>query len=482
MTIIYITAEVSPFSKVGGLADVSDALPAELARLGEQLIVITPLYSIIDCQKYGVYPTGIQNQVMVGNTSYVYHIYESHHNDNPNHRIWFIENDYFFNRKGIYTDESGSGFEDNNERFFFFQFVIIDLLKRNIVHPQLIHCHDHHTAMIPMLIKNMDYPASVLFTIHNFDYRGHFSSNEISLLPSTIAKKVRKYDPSIRSSTTIGLEYSDWINTVSPTYAKELLTHRDLSHELYDMMNSVHQKFNGIVNGMDDVYWNPFSDPHLTDHYSLEDLSGKAKNKLILQEKCGLTLDPKIPLIGSIGRLVESKGYSLILSSLEVLVKQGAQFVFLGSGSPEIAMKLGQFSKKYPHQISYTGEFNEKLAHLIEAGSDIFMMPSQFEPCGLNQIYSLKYGTIPVVHKTGGLADTVVDWDGKYGTGFVFDSYSSKAFQDSMNRALDLYLQKDIWYKIQMNAMSRDFSWHKSAKAYQKLYHKLSGASYNVRS
>ncbi|NQU67108.1 MAG: glycogen synthase [Candidatus Marinimicrobia bacterium] len=473
MNILYVSAEVSPFSKAGGLADVSGALPTELAAKDEQMCVITPLYSIVDRQQFGIYPTGMRNQIMMGNTRFQYHIYESHREDNSNHRIYFIENTQFFDRSGIYTHANGEGYEDNTWRFLFFQLCIIDLLKRGVFHPQLIHCHDHHTALIPLMIRAMEYPASVLFTIHNFDYRGHFSEGDLSLLPRDIAKKVRQFDHTEWSAMAMGLEFADAVNTVSPTYAEELLTQPGLSYELHEKLNSIQDKFSGILNGADEVYWNPLTDPHLSHHYSVKDLSGKKQNKSELQQYCGFTDNPEIPLVGSIGRLVESKGYPLILSSLEALIDRGVQFVFLGSGSQDIAQGLKRFSEKYPKQVSYHGEFNESLAHLIEAGSDMFMMPSKFEPCGLNQIYSLKYGTIPIVHHTGGLADTVIDWDGKFGTGFVFNTYSAIDFLHAMIRALDTFSDKDTWYKIQMNAMTRDFSWRASAKAYQQLYHQL---------
>jgi len=476
MTVLYITAEVSPFSKAGGLADVSGALPAELARFGEHMIVITPLYSLIDCQQYGIYPTGIQGEVLMGNTPRTYHIYESHYRKNSDHRIYFIENDHYFRRSGIYTHPNGKGFEDNTERYFFFQLSIIDMLKRGVFHPQLIHCHDHHSALIPMMIHEMGYPAPILYTIHNFDYRGYFSDSERSLLPEGISDIIGQMESTGHSTTSLALTYSDWVNTVSPTYAGELLARADLSDELHGKLNSIRQKFSGILNGADDTYWNPMTDPHLTHHYSIDDLSGKIKNKLKLQRACELPVGAAAPVAGSIGRLVESKGYSLILASLEDLIREGMQFVFLGSGNETIAGELTRLSQQYPAALSFHQAIDEKLAHLIEAGSDMFIMPSEFEPCGLNQIYSMKYGTIPVVHRTGGLADTVTDWDGSFGTGFVFEPYSTGAFLGTMRRALEVFTDPDTWYKIQMNAMSRDFSWKASASVYQKLYHQLAGA------
>ncbi len=476
MQILFVTAEVSPYSKAGGLADVSEALPSELSGLGEHLIVITPLYSLIDREKYKLILAGIPGEINMGGEHQSYRLFEARDGRQTRHQIFFIENETFFNRPGIYTAPDGSGFEDNTERYFFFQLCVIDLLKRAVFHPDMIHCQDHHSGLIPLIIRSLENPVPVLFTIHNFDYRGHFTENDLQWLPGSVVKQIRETRKSYFSSMAQALIHADRINTVSRTYAAELLSRPDLSFELYGLLKRARQKFSGILNGADTRYWNPLTDPHLSTHYSTEDLSGKQDNKKELQRRCGFPVDERTVLFGSIGRLVESKGYPLILACLEKLIRRGVQVIFLGSGDKTIAGELKRFAREYPRQISFNGEFNEKLAHLIEAGSDIFMMPSKFEPCGLNQIYSLKYGTVPVVHRTGGLADTVEDWDGATkGTGFVFEPYTADAFYSAIDRALSAYADQRIWQKIQLNGMVKDFSWQHSAQLYRKLYQKLIG-------
>jgi len=260
------------------------------------------------------------------------------------------------------------------------------------------------------------------------------------------------------------------VTTVSPGYALELIEGVNIDKESHARIMAARDKFTGIVNGIDTNYWSPEIDPLIPHHFSSSAFSGKEQNKLALLSKTGLDPDPQAPLFGSISRLVENKGFPLIVELLDDFVELGAKFIFLGSGNPDIANQLRKASEKHPHHIAFDDRFNEPLAHLIEAGSDMFLMPSRFEPCGLNQLYSLRYGTIPVVNKTGGLGDTVEDWAPHSGTGFVFSPYDIHELRKAMLRAIEVYHLKAEWYDLMQRAMLKDYSWEQSAKQYFMLY------------
>ena len=466
--ILFVSAEVAPYSKAGGLADVAGGLPPALKAYKYNATNLSPLYGSINCQKFKLKETTISGTVYLGKDAYLYKIWS---NDDESH--WFVHNDEFFGRNGIYTDARGEGFPDNNLRFFFFQKVAVDLIKRAHINPKVVHCNDHHTALIPLMLKAVNENAATLLTVHNFQYQGWFSSDEFGLLTQDEQNLINPVATQHYNAMELGLHYAHHVNTVSPNYAKEILEIPDWSFGLFDKIQSIKDKFSGILNGVDYSYWNPQYDSHIEHRFDVENTFGKKLNKAALQVHCSWPVAPDTAVIGNISRLVDAKGYPLIIDILPDLMELDVQFVFLGTGMEAIQNKLREFTNAYPKKIAYFNGYDEPFAHLIEAGADLFLMPSAFEPCGLNQIYSLKYGTLPIVHETGGLADTVENWDGETGTGFSFNQHNSQALLETIVRAIQTYQDKKSREKLIQNAMKKDFSWSFAAKKYAALYKSL---------
>ena len=466
MDILFVSAEVAPFSKAGGLADVVGALPKEIYIKGQKVAIITPFYSVIDKKKYDIKYSGINGNIQLGDNYFEYNLYQF--TDDSGVDIFFVKNDHFFNRIGIYTDGTGEGYTDNFQRFLFLQYIVIDLINRGLFSTKLIHCNDHHTALIPWMFENRKIGIPTVLTIHNAEYQGWFSFNEAKLLLS-IDFQNRDKRRKIFNSLSIGIKYCDALNTVSPNYAKELLKKDKLSFGLKKLLQAHQDKFSGIINGADYSVWDPESDTFLSDNFSSKAIAGKNKNKRLLLQKCNWKYSTQ-PVIGMVSRLVTTKGFYLILKSIDEILSTGAKLVILGTGNAKISLALKKVAKQYSDQISFHNYFDEKMAHLIEAGSDMFLMPSRYEPCGLNQIYSLRYGTIPLVFNTGGLADTVTDWDGKNGDGFVFYHYTTKELIKIIEKSVKNYQDKKTWKKIINNAMGKDYSWANSAEKYLNLY------------
>lgn len=489
MRIAFASSEAFPFAKTGGLGDVVGALPKALLNLGCEVKVFVPKYAVIDHSKYdlsydyaiGEMPIRVNGNVHI-TTAYVSRLPKS------DVEIYFIDCPHYFNRPDIYTSDA-----DEDERFILFSKAVIEGLQRLQWKPDVIHCNDWQTGLIPLYIKdnyNWDSQffgktASVM-TIHNVAYQGRFPKE--TLHKAEIRKDLFYQNGPVEvwgqvSFLKTGLMYADVINTVSKTYAREITT-SDYGAGLEGVLRHRINDFYGIVNGVDYEVWNPDTDKHLPFHYSAGDLSGKLQNKRFLHETAHLKFDPHKPLIGIVSRLVYLKGFDLIADSISDLMKFDANWVILGSGEDRYENLFRSLAYVFPGKVySYIG-FNNELSHLIEAAADIFLMPSHFEPCGLNQIYSLKYGTVPIVRKTGGLADTVSDWDeasyhGKdTGTGFSFVDYTPQALVSSINRALECYKFPDTWNKIVQNGMHKNFSWEESGKQYIELYKK---AMYNQR-
>jgi len=463
--ILYISAEVAPFSKAGGLADVVGALPKEISKKGQKVAVITPFYSVIDERKYAIKFSGIKGNIQIGNDEFQYELFQFNQNGVD---IFFVKNDHFYNRTGIYTDDTGEGYTDNFKRFLFLQYVVMDLVERGLFSVNLIHCNDHHTALIPWMLKNRNINIPSLLTIHNAEYQGLFSIHEAQFLrPNDFNNRDKRRK--CFNSLAIGIEYSNAVNTVSANYANELLKKEKLSFGLRKLLIAQQNKFSGIINGADYSIWDPQTDTLLKEHFSIKSISGKNKNKHTLFKKCNWKYSTQ-PVIGMISRLVTTKGFNLLLNAIDDLMKTDAKLVILGTGNVKIVRALRKAEKKYPNQISFHNYFDEKMAHLIEAGSDMFLMPSRYEPCGLNQIYSLRYGTIPIVFNTGGLADTVTDYSKSDGNGFVFNRFTTKELIKTVQKAVKIYQDKKLWRKLITNAMEKDFSWSNSAKKYLNLY------------
>ncbi len=482
MKIAFVSSEVFPFSKTGGLADVAGALPKALEKLGHEVKVFTPKYNIIDENKFGLkYNWAIGGMPIRING----HIRDVHVHQcmllDSNVEVNFIDCPHYFSRGKIYSDSF-----DEDERFILFMKGVIESLQRMQWSPDIIHCNDWQTGLIPLFIKDnyswdkmFDHTATV-YTIHNIGYQGRFS--KVALLNAEIKGNLFYPDGPVEYEDNVsfmkaGIVFTDVINTVSKTYAYEILTD-EYGSGMQDTLKSRKEDLYGIVNGVDYETWNPDSDKFLPFRYSNKYLGGKLKNKIFLLEHMGLEFKEDVPLIAMISRMAIQKGFDIFEQATDSLMKLNAQWVVLGSGEEKFENHFRLLAEKYPDKVSIYLGFNNELSHLIEAGADLFLMPSHYEPCGLNQIYSLKYGTVPIVRKTGGLADTVMDWDEMSyygydtGTGFSFNDYTGYALAVTVERAIKYFNQKEVWTKIQKNGMKQDFSWEHSAKEYVSLYEK----------
>ncbi|MEG8946699.1 glycogen synthase [Rosettibacter firmus] len=488
MKIAFVSSEVYPYAKTGGLADVSGSLPLELSKLGHDVKVFMPKYNTFGEVEHGLsYRWDIgEIPVRVAGKVHSVHVHTANlPNSIPdlksNVEVYFVDCPYYFHRYRIYTNDY-----DEDERFILFSKSVIEILQRLQWAPDVIHCNDWQTGLIPVLLREnygwdkLFEKTATLFTIHNIAYQGRFSKEAFH-------KAEIRYEHFLHGGIgeyfgdvnflKMAIFTADILNTVSETYAKELLT-PEYGEGMHEYLQMRKDDFYGILNGVDYNIWNPEIDKFIPYHYSINDLSGKLKNKKYLLEHINLPFNEHIPVIGIISRLIPQKGFDIISFVINELMELDAQWIILGSGEHRYEELFYHLAHKYQTKVhSYIG-YNNELAHLIEAGADIFLMPSKYEPCGLNQIYSLKYGTVPIVRKTGGLADTVLDWNEylamgqEIGTGYSFQDYSGHALLDTVKRALHDFHLKDIWKKIQLNGMSKDYSWKKSAEKYIQLYQK----------
>ena len=482
MNIAIAATEAEPFAKAGGLADVVGSLPKALNQLGCEVKVFIPKYSAIDEARYDLhyeYTIG-EMPIRVGGVTWPVHVQRSTLPGSPV-EIYFIDCPHFFHRKSLYTNDP-----DEDERFILFDKAVIETLQRLQWAPDVLHCNDWQTGLIPVLLKDnykwdmLFSETATLFSIHNIGYQGVFSR---SVLQSAELSEDLFYPGGpleLNGSVSFlkaGILFSEIISTVSETYAHEILT-TEYGAGMENVLRTREHDLFGIINGIDDDLWNPETDHHLPYTYSVTDLEGKLKNKAFLLMNTGHEFSEDRPVIGIISRLVSQKGFDLVADAIDDLMGIDAQWVVLGSGERRYENLFNSMAHSLPHKVwAYTG-FNNELAHLIEAGADMFLMPSHYEPCGLNQMYSLRYGTVPIVRKTGGLADTVHDWD-EYkaegldiGNGFSFIDTTGYALSTSVYRAVEVFKNKPLWHRIQMNGMKRDFSWRASAKKYVALYEK----------
>lgn len=480
LKIAFAAAECVPYAKTGGLADVAGSLPIDLAELGCDVKVFIPKYARIDESRYRLkYNWDIgEMPIRINDVIRSVHVHQS---KLPNSKIdvYFIDCPHYFYRHRIYTDD-----HDEDERFTLFSKAVIEILQRLQWAPDVIHCNDWQTGLLPLFIKDnyswdrlFDNTAT-LFTIHNIGYQGLFSKSVLTSAEID-AKHFYSGGPVEQNGAVsfmkAGISFSDLINTVSNTYSHEILT-SEYGAGMELALNNRKDDLYGVLNGADYNVWNPETDPHLPYHYTINDLSGKYLNKRFLLKHFGLEPDENIPLIGIVSRMVLQKGFDIFTDALNDLMQLDAQWIILGSGEDRFESLFRWLSNELPGKVGAYIGYNDELSHLVEAGSDMFLMPSRYEPCGLNQIYSLKYGTVPIVRKTGGLADTVKDWDEqnhygfKDGNGFSFYDYSGFALFKSVDRAVNTFKHKNIWKKIQTNGMKADFSWAKSAEKYIELY------------
>lgn len=475
MKLLFIAAEGAPFAKTGGLGDVIGALPKSLAKNGNEIAVILPYYDVID-QQFG-------NQVkdlfyFYTNVGWRHQYVGIKEMIKDNVTFYFIDNrDYFF-RGHIYGDW------DDGERFAYFQLAALEAMEKINFIPDVLHVHDYHTAMIPFLLKEKYHwiqayqKIRTVFTIHNIEFQGQFGPGMLGDLFGVGSERYE--DGTLRWNNCLnwmkaGVLYADRVTTVSPSYANEIQTVA-FGKGLDQVMRMESGKLSGIVNGIDTELYNPENDPHVTFPFSINDLSGKAKNKKELQEQLGLPVNENIPLIGIISRLTDQKGFDILVSELESILQQDLQMVVLGTGYQQYEEAFRWFANCYPENLSANITFDIGLAQKIYASSDMFLMPSAFEPCGLSQMMAMRYGTLPIVHEIGGLKDTVEPFNpfDKTGTGFGFNHFSGFWMTNTLLFALDIFHNhKEDWQAIQKNAMSADFSWDTASLAYEKLYKDL---------
>jgi len=458
MKIAICASEVVPFAKTGGLADVTGALPLELESLNQEVIIIMPRYKAIQEPTFSV-------QRLKPDISYAV--------VGKNIKVYFIEKDLYFNRDGLYGDKTGD-YKDNLERFSYYSKRALDLLNEINFKADIIHCHDWQSALVPVYLKTlyMDNPfyqnARIIFTIHNIGYQGLFSKEEFPKLGldwKFFNMETLEFYGKINFLKG-GIEFCDIINTVSPTYSNEIQT-KEFGYGLEGVLTKRKKDVFGILNGLDYSIWNPKTDKFISKNYSLQNLQDKYKNKEDLQRICKLPVKTDVPLFGIVSRLAEQKGFDILADAIGKICKMNLQLVILGTGDLKYHVILEDIVKKYPKIISLHLKFNDPLAHKIYAGSDVFLMPSKYEPCGLGQLISMSYGTIPLVFKTGGLADTVTEDDG-----FVFDKYKKEDLLKTIDKASKAFKDKKKWLRIMQRAMQNNFSWKESAKKYLALYEK----------
>jgi starch synthase len=502
-TVLHAASEVVGFSKTGGLADVVGSLPRALERLGCSCAVITPLYRGTRLGKMPLTRTEHQLRVPVGGRMVTGRLWRSTLPDSTV-PVYLVEQPEYFERDdpdrgaSIYQHTQADGtkadYPDNCERYTFFSRAVLEALPYLDQWPTILHNHDWQTGLVPVYLREEYTPNAepaeraryqamrTVFTIHNIAYQGLFPASALTLTGlswSLFTMDLLEYHGSL-SLLKAGIVYSDWITTVSPRYAQEIQTPY-YGFGLQGVLTARSHQLSGIVNGADYAVWDPAHDQHLAATYDADTVAeNKPRCKQALQKRFGLAEKADAPLCGMVSRLVDQKGLDLLSQAAATMLKPGdVQWVVLGEGDPVYHKFLQQLRQRHPKQVGLLLGFDEALAHQIEAGADIYLMPSLFEPSGLNQLYSLRYGTVPVVRATGGLADTIVDCTpetlaARTATGFRFLGYSAEFFLEALNRALDLYRKEPAtWLELVRTCMKQDWSWNRSAAEYEKLYQHL---------
>jgi starch synthase len=484
LNILFVSSEVEPFAKTGGLADVSGALPRAIKDLGHEIRIAMPKYRSVEERRFHLHevlrlqefdiPIGQELEKASVKSSILT-------NTKAKIQVYFLANESLFERSGLYASpETHKDYPDNDKRFTFFCRGVMETLKLLQWRPDIIHCNDWQTGLIPAYLKSLyrNDPffskAKTIFTIHNMAYQGLFpeSSFAKTQLPQGlfIPDGVEFYGN--LSFMKAGLVYSDVITTVSERYALEIQSSDEYGCGLSGVLQKRKSDLFGVLNGIDYSVWNPEVDTLIPQKYDARNLEGKQVNKTELLKKFRLERKEGTPVIGCISRLAEQKGVDLIGDIAEDLSNLDVQFILLGTGDKKYEDIFEALQKRYPQKVGVYIGFSNELAHLIEAGSDMFLMPSRYEPCGLNQMYSLRYGTIPIVRATGGLEDTIEDYDQATGsgTGFKFSRYDPKDLFNTIQRALAVFADQHAWRKLMKQGMQKDFSWEASAKKYVALY------------
>lgn len=465
MNVLFLTGEMAPYAKAGGLGDVAAALPAALHKLGVDVRVVLPRYGRIDRDRWGLTPAVESFRFPAGFETITASLLHTERDGVP---VYFVEIPWLFGDR-----DAAYGHDDDPRRFALFCGAVFAGLERLGWRPDVVHANDWHTALAPAMLRGgragaayMD-TAGVL-TIHNLAYQGwvdrHSLDGAAAFLPHWVSEQWVNL-------LGLGLGTADMISTVSPTYAREILS-SDFGEGLDGLLRSRQDRLRGILNGLDTQLFNPQTDPHLPATFSADDLSGKARCKAALQAEAGFAPEPAAPLLGAVSRLVDQKGFDLFTAAAEPLLRETpVQVVVLGTGSPHYEGLLGDLERRYPGRVRAWLTFDAALAQRIYGGADMFLMPSRFEPCGLGQMIAMRYGAVPVVRGTGGLADTVHEGPPeKPGTGFVFWEYTVEALRGALDRALLAFGQFDTWGTIMRQAMREDRSWDGPARQYLSMY------------
>ncbi len=479
LRILFVTPEAVPFAKTGGLADVAGALPKSLRALGCEIRLIMPYYRMVKDSGLPHQYLGDEIEVSLGNEKLKAEIFQGRlDHDIP---VYFIGREEFFDRSHLYSTAKGDYF-DNAERFIFFSKAALLFCRHLGFSPDIIHHHEWQTGLVPAYLKSVYSKdplfsrTALVFTIHNIAYQGVFKKEKFwltDLPPEMYNPEGIEFWERINFMKA-GIVYADVINTVSKKYSEEIQT-KEYGYGLEGILRKRRDRLYGIVNGVDYEDWDPARDTRLVARYDLKNLSGKRECKKDLLKEFHLPSSlAKSPLLGMISRLADQKGFDLLMEILDELFSLDIGFVLLGTGEQKYHDLFTQVAKKYPQKAGIRIAYDDRLAHKIEAGADFFLMPSKYEPCGLNQIYSLKYGTIPIVRATGGLDDTITRYDpvSKKGNGFKFVRYEANEFLNTIKEAIGFYYQPEHWKQFLRNAMTEDFSWKRSAEAYIQLYRK----------
>ena len=470
MRLLYLTSEMAPFAKTGGLADVLGALPAQMHRFGHDVRVFLPAYGQIDRKKHTLEPAfGLQDfELHLGPHRYRigYRTTKQPHTDL---KVHLVHCPVLYGRQGIYSSEA-----DEHLRFLALSYAALDACRQQRWAPDVVHCNDWQTSLVPLALKTIYSRDPVLgrarslLTIHNLQYQGQFPAFTIADTRLQGSHGLFHQDQLKEGRINYllhGVLYADGITTVSPRYSQEIQSPEHgagLDHLLRERSSRVV----GVLNGVDYAEWSPENDRHIPHKFSAADLSGKERNKRVMLEKLGLPYREGVPVVGVVSRLAAQKGLDLLCDvAPDLLTRHGFQLVALGNGEGRLEGRFNQLQRAFPRQVCFYQGFNNELAHLIEAGADMFAMPSRYEPCGLNQMYSLRYGTVPIVHRTGGLADTVTP-----DVGFAFEHHDVSGLRWAIETALRMYKDKGAWRRMQLNGMAKDYSWEKQGKVYEQLY------------
>lgn len=475
LSVLFVASEVAPFRKTGGLADVVGALPKALLQRGIDVRVVMPLYAGVRWDELERLDGSLSVPMYSGATRAGVRLGRL---PGSNVRVYFIEHHRFFDRPFLYGPP-GDAYSDNLERFSFFSRAALELCKAVGFIPDILHAHDWQAALVPVYANTVEWGkplhgSASVFTIHNLAYQGVFDPGAM-FITGLGAEHFNSHELEHFGDLNLmkgAVRHSTMLSTVSPTYCREIQTPA-FGYGLDGVLAGRGGDLWGILNGIDTTEWNPETDPHLAARYTAGSIEKKQECKAALQRELGLPVAPRVPLFGVIGRLTHQKGFDVLAHCLPRLLEWDLQMVLLGTGDPEAEAFFSELSRQRGDRFRAVIGFNDALAHRIEAGSDLFVMPSRFEPCGLNQMYSLRYGTAPIVRRTGGLADTVENYDehSATGTGFCFDDLSEQSLENTMGWGLSTYHDRPAHFRaLQARGMQRDFSWSRAAEAYESLY------------